>query len=162
MFVDESGLSEHPTLVQTWAPKEQTPVIQYSFTWKQLSVITGVSFWRIYFRPFPGTIRDPQCIEFLKALKRQIGRKLLIIWDGLQVHKSRLVRQYVEACNGEIQLEFLPACVPKLNLVVYLFGHLKLHELGSFCPRNIGESSDYARRRRRSMQRRLTPKKSNC
>jgi len=156
VFVDESGLSERPTLVRTWAPKGQTPVIQYSFTWKQLSVIAGVSFWRIYFRLFPGTIRAPQCVEFLKALKRQIGKKLLIIWDGLQVHKSRLVRQYVEAYNGEIQIEFLPAYSPELNPVEYLFGHLKPHELGNFCPRNIGELSDYARRRLRSMQRRPT------
>ena len=94
--------------------------------------------------------------RFLKALKRQIGRKLLIIWNGLQVHKSRLVRQYVEVCNGEIQPEFLPAYAPELNPVEYLFGHLKPHELGNFCPRNIGELSDYARRRLRSMQCRPT------
>ena len=156
VFVDESGLSERPTRVRTWAPKGQTPVIQYSFSWKQLSVIAGVSFWRFYFRLFPGAVRAPQCIEFLQALRRQIGKKLLIIWDGLQVHRSRLVRQYVEACDGEIQIEFLPAYAPELNPVEYLFGHLKPHELGNFCPRDIGELSDYARRRLRSMQRRPT------
>ena len=92
VFVDASGLSERPTLVRTWAPRGQTPVLQYSFKWKQLSVIAGVSWWQIYFRLFPGAIRAPQCIEFLKALHRQIGKKLLIIWDGLRVHKSRLVQ----------------------------------------------------------------------
>lgn len=156
VFVDESGLSERPTLVRTWAPRGQTPVIQYSFTWKQLSVIAGVSFWRFYFRLFPGAIRAPQCVEFLSALKRHIGRKLLVIWDGLQVHKSRLVRQYVEQCNDQIQIEFLPAYAPEFNPVEYLFGHLKPHELGNFCPKNIGELSNFARRRLRSMQRRPT------
>ena len=44
VFVDESGLLERPTLARTWTPKGQTPVIQYSFTWKQLSVVAGVTF----------------------------------------------------------------------------------------------------------------------
>jgi hypothetical protein len=46
VFIDESGLSERPTRVRTWAPKGHTPVLQYSFDWEQLSVIAGVSFWR--------------------------------------------------------------------------------------------------------------------
>src|SRR5512139_3406267 len=52
VFVDESGLSERPTRVRTWAPKGHTPVLQYSFNWKQLSLIAGVSYWRFYFRFF--------------------------------------------------------------------------------------------------------------
>jgi transposase len=38
VFIDESGLSERPTRVRTWAPKGQTPVLQYHFNWHQLSV----------------------------------------------------------------------------------------------------------------------------
>ena len=154
VFVDESGLSERPTRVRTWAPRGQTPVIQYSFTWKQLSLIAGVSLWKFYFRLFPGTIKAPQCIEFLKALHGHIGRKLLIIWDGLAVHKSRMVRNYLAATGGDIQMEFLPPYCPEFNPVEYLFGHLKPHELGNFCPKDFAELADYARRRLRSMQQR--------
>jgi hypothetical protein len=32
VFIDESGLSERPTRVRTWAPRGQTPVLQYSFS----------------------------------------------------------------------------------------------------------------------------------
>ena len=49
IFIDESGISERPHRVSTWALKGQTPVLQYSFTWKQLSAVAGVSFWNIYF-----------------------------------------------------------------------------------------------------------------
>jgi len=154
VFVDESGLSERPTRVRTWAPRGQTPVVQYSFTWKQLSLIAGVSMWKFYFRLFPGTIKAPQCIDFLKALHRHIGRKLLIIWDGLAVHKSRMVRDYLESTNGDIQMDFLPPYCPELNPVEYLFGHLKPHELGNFCPKDFAELTDYARRRLCPMQRR--------
>jgi hypothetical protein len=72
VFVDESGLSERPTRVRTWAPKGQTPVFQYSFNWKQLSAMAGVTWWQLYFRLFPGSIRGPQVVEFLKALRRHI------------------------------------------------------------------------------------------
>jgi hypothetical protein len=72
VFIDESGLSERPTRVRTWAPRGQTPVLQYSFSWKQLSAIAGVTFWQFYFRLFPGSIKGPQIVEFLAALNRQI------------------------------------------------------------------------------------------
>ena len=55
VFIDESGLSERPSRARTWAPKGETPVLQYSFSWKQLSVIAGLSYWRFYFRMFNGS-----------------------------------------------------------------------------------------------------------
>jgi len=154
IFIDESGLSERPTRVRTWAPRGQTPVLQYSFSWHQLSAIAGVSFWQFYFRLFPGSIKAPQLVEFLRALRRQIEGPLLIIWDGLRAHRSKLVRQYVEADEEGIQLEFLPAYAPELNPVEYIWGYLKNHEIGNLCAHNLHQVSDFARRRLKSMQRR--------
>jgi hypothetical protein len=57
-FVDESGLSEKCPVTHTWAPRGQTPVIQQSFTWKQMSAIAGLSWWRFYFRFFAGAIKS--------------------------------------------------------------------------------------------------------
>ncbi len=72
-------------------------MLQYRFSWKQLSVIAGISDWRFYFRLFNGSIKSLQIVEFLKALQTTIGKKLLIIWVGLQAHRSKLVRGRVEA-----------------------------------------------------------------
>jgi len=154
VFIDESGLSERPTRVRTWSPKGQTPILQYSFSWKQLSVIAGISYWQFYFRFFPGAIRSPQIVEFLKVLRRQIAGKLLIIWDGLRAHRSHMVRDYAEQQGGDIQLEFLPAYAPELNPTEYIWGYLKTHEIGNLCARHVGEVRDLASRRLRSMQRR--------
>lgn len=156
IFIDESGLSERPTRVRTWAPRGQTPVLQYSFSWHQLSAIAGVTFWQFYFRLFPGTIKGPQIVAFLQALRRQIPGPLLIIWDGLQAHRSKLVRRYVEGDGVDIQLAFLPAYAPELNPVEYLWGYLKTHEIGNLCASTLHQVSDFARRRLRSMQRRPT------
>ena len=156
MFVDESGLSERPTRVKTWAPRGQTPVLQYSFNWKQLSLIAGLSLWRLYFRFFNGAIKAAQIVEFLKTLKAMIRGKLLIIWDGLPAHRSRIVREYVESLDGHIQLERLPAYAPELNPVEYLFGYAKQRELANLCAKTIDEVRHYARRRLKAMQCRPT------
>ena len=120
VFIDESGLSERPTRVRTWAPRGQTPVLQYHFNWHQLSVIAGISFRRFYFRLFPGAIKGAQIIEFLNALGRQIRKPLLVIWDGLPAHRSALVREYLDALKGAIQIEQLPAYAPELNPTEYI------------------------------------------
>ena len=121
-----------------------------------MSLIAAVTFWNFYFRFFPGSIKAPQLIEYLKALSRQLDGKLLIIWDGLPAHRSRAVRLYVESLNGHIVLERLPAYAPELNPVEYLFGYAKQRELANLCLHTISEVKTYASRRLKSMQRRPT------
>jgi transposase len=148
-------LSERPTVVRSWGLRGQPPVLQYSFNWKQLSAIAGLSFWRFYFRFFPGTVRSVQLVQFLQALRAQLcERKLLIIWDGLGTHKSRLVRQWLEAQEGEVQVEFLPPYAPELNPVEQIWNYLKNREIANLCASHLSEVSDLARRRLKSMQRR--------
>lgn len=154
VFVDESGLSERPHRVRTWAPRGQTPVLQLAFNWKRLSVIAGVTVWTFYFRLYPGSIKSPQIVEFLGHLRRQLRRKLLIIWDGLRAHRSRLVQQYVDVSAGAIRLAALPAYAPELNPAEYVWGYCKQHELANFCPDDFGHLGSFARSRLRSMQRR--------
>src|SRR3989454_8940916 len=71
VFIDESGLSERPHRCRTWAPRGQTPVLQYHFNWKTLSAMAGVTWWNFYFRLFPGAIRQ--------ALRRMRRRPTLVI-----------------------------------------------------------------------------------
>jgi transposase len=156
VFIDESGLSERPHRCRTWAPRGQTPVLQFHFNWKTLSAMAGVTWRNFYFRLFPGAIRGPQIVEFLRHLQRQLQGKLLIIWDGLPGHRSRLVARYVADQKGRIVLEFLPAYAPELNPVEYLWGYWKQHELPNFCPKEYGQLSAHARQALRRMQRRPT------
>jgi transposase len=95
--------------------------------------VAGVTFWTFYFKLVKGAVRAADLVVFLKALRRQLApRKLLIIWDRLPAHRSRLVRDYVRSQNGAIQLEFLPAYAPELNPTEYLWAHWKHHELPNF------------------------------
>lgn len=126
--------------------------MQYHFNWKVLSAIAGVSWWNFYFRLFPGSIRSPQVVLFLKHLLRHVRGPVLVVWDGLRTHRSRLVQEFVQDQEGRLALEFLPAYAPELNPVEYLWGHWKNHELSNFCPKNFGELSDQARRALRRMK----------
>jgi transposase len=154
VFVDESGLSERPHRCRTWSPRGQTPVLQFHFNWKTISAIAGITWWTFYFRLFPGTIRSPQVVEFLTHLMRHIPGDLLVIWDGLRSHRSCLVSDFLRETNGRIEIEFLPAYAPELNPVEYIWGHWKHHDLPNFCPKNLFQLSDHARKALRRMRRR--------
>lgn len=119
-------------------------------------MIAGVSYLRFYFRLFAGSIKSPQVVEFLKTLSRMIGRKLLIIWDGLRAHRSKLVNKYVSEQHGAIAVEFLPAYAPELNPVECIWGYLKSHAMPNFCAKDLSHLSIHARSCLRSMQRRTT------
>ena len=43
VFIDESGLSERPTRVRTWAPRGCTPVVQFHFNRKHVSAVAGLT-----------------------------------------------------------------------------------------------------------------------
>ena len=77
-----------------------------------------------------------------------------MIWDGLPAHRSALVREYLEALKGAIQIEQLPAYAPELNPTEYIWGHLKHHELANRCAGDFADLKTGARNRLRSMQRR--------
>ena len=156
VFIDESGLSERPHRVRTWSPRGQTPVLQYHFDWKTLSAIAGITWWNFYFRLYPGALRGPQVVDFLQHLSRHLRGKLLVIWDGLPCHRSRLVREYLEQQTGRMVIEQLPAYAPELNPVEFLWGYWKNHELPNLCPQGYFVLSAHARAALRRMRRRLT------
>jgi transposase len=130
--------------------------LQYHFNWKTLSAIAGMTWWEFYFRLYPGAIRWPQVIDFLRHLQHHLPGKLLIVWDGLAAHRSRKVREFVASQQGRIHLARLPAYAPELNPTEYLWGYWKQHQLPNFCPRDYQQLSRFARRALRRTQRRPT------
>jgi transposase len=67
-----------------------------------------------------------------------------------------VVREYLEALNGAVQVASLPAYAPELNPAEYIWGHLKHHELPNRCAINMTDLKIHTRNRLRSMQRRPT------
>jgi len=70
---------------------------------------------------------------------RQLG-KVLVIWDGAPIHRSRAVREYLSGeARGRVHLERLPGYAPEVNPEEGVWQLLKLHELANVCARNMRE-----------------------
>lgn len=154
VFIDESGLSTRPTRVRTWAPRGQTPVLHETFNWKSLSIIGGLALWRFYFQIHKGSIKGLQVIEFLRHLQRHLPGKIMILWDGVPMHRSLLVKNYIASTRRRIIAERLPAYAPELNPVEYMWGHLKTHEIANLLVTQAWELSFEATASLRRMRRR--------
>ena len=130
MFVDESGMTQKPHRISTWAPRGKTPVLQYHFNWDNLATIAGLTLLNFYFRMYAGSIKAEQVVDFLRHLLRCLPGKLLIVWDGLPAHRSKPVE--------------------------YIWGHWKKHELPNFCPKDYFQLSTQARQALSRMRKRKT------
>jgi transposase len=108
----------------------------------------------LYFQIFAKAVGKEEIIIFLAHLLRYLRSPLLVVWDRLPAHRSRLVREFLDSLGGQIAIEYLPAYAPELNPVEYLWGHWKQHELPNVCPRDLWQLSEGARRTLRRLRRR--------
>lgn len=93
-------------------------------------------------------------LNFLVHLRRQVRGKLLVIWDGLPVHRSRKLRKFLERQRGKMLLAALPAYAPELNPTEYIWGYWKSHALANFCATDFFYLSLMTRRVLRQAQKR--------
>ena len=145
-FQDESGVSERPSVRRTWAPKGETPVLIHSFNWKKLSICAAIGYrWdgrrsRVFFQTRPGSYDSDSLVAFLKDLRRELrGQKVILIWDGLPAHKSRIMTDYLKSQRHWVTVERLPGYAPDLNPVETLWGNIKGQELANRCAQHLTE-----------------------
>lgn len=140
MFVDESGLYLLPSLVSTWAPLGQTPVLEQTLRRDHLSVIGSITEdGRLHTMSYQESINSQRCVAFLRHLVRHLG-KVLVIWDGAPIHRSRVVKDYLaEEANGHVHLERLPGYAPDCNPEEGVWHLLKSHELANLCAHDLKE-----------------------
>jgi transposase len=129
-------------------------VLRETFNWEKLSVIAGLTLRRFYFRIYEGSINGERAAEFLRALRRHLRGRLLVIWDGAAIHRSQPVKAVLAESRGRLWLERLPAYAPELNPVEYLWAHLKEHEIANLLVAHGWELGLHATRALRRMRRR--------
>jgi transposase len=130
----------------TWAPKGQTPVLRHRFSWKRLSMAAALAYThdrrrgRIVFQTRPGAYNDESLIEFLGALRDELGGKVTLIWDGLPSHRSRRMQAWLRTQRRWLVVKRLPGYAPDLNPVEALWGNIKGTELANMCADTIEQS----------------------
>ena len=93
---------------------------------------------RAYFCTRPGTFTEQPLIAFVRALKRHFrGQAVILIWDGLQAHRSRAMREYLAGQRAWLTVERLPGYAPELNPVELVWGNIKHCELANVCAADL-------------------------
>lgn len=86
------------------------------------------------------SFKGEDVVRFLKHVLRQIPGKLLIIWDGSQIHRSKAVKKFLaNGAASRIQLEQLPGYAPDLNPDEGIWNQLKCTELKNVCCQDLQE-----------------------
>jgi transposase len=149
-----ASMRRHSQVKTPWRVGGETPVLQYNFNSDTLSVAAGITFYNFYFRLYQGSVKSAQVVDFLQALLRHIPGRLLIIWDRLSAHRSKVTRDFIAEQGERLWVEYLPGYAPELNPVEYIWAYWKQHALPNVCPRDYWSLDETARRTLKRMRRR--------
>lgn len=123
---DETGLRSDESRHRGYAPRGQTPLVRVPARRKSLSLISAITNQgKVRFMIYPGALTARLLINFMQRLTKDARRKVFLILDNLNVHKSAPVRDWLAAHRDEIEVFFLPPYSPELNPDEYLNGDLK-------------------------------------
>lgn len=137
---DEMGLRSDHVSGKSYAPAGQTPLIRATgqrFGCNMISAITNKG--SLAFMVFEGKFHAAMFTKFLGRLLRQASGKICLIVDGHPVHKSKLVREFVQSHAARLQLVLLPGYCPELNPDELLNQDVKTNALGKSRPANKQE-----------------------
>jgi transposase len=134
-FIDESGFYPLPSVVRTYAPVGQTPILEEWWTRDHLSAISAISpAGKLYFHCQEWALNSVDVVAFLEHVLREVAGRLVLVWDGAPIHRSRVIREFLATGAAErLHVERLPAYAPELNPGEGLWAHLKGVELRNVC-----------------------------
>jgi transposase len=141
VWVDEAGFYLLAGVVRSYAPRGQTPVLHVPLTRDHLAVISGITaqgqlLTRMQARAFKG----PDVVRFLQHLRCHLGERLVVIWDGVPIHRDKAVRAFLaNGAAAAIHLEQLPGYAPDLNPDEGVWNYLKYVELRNVCCHDVEE-----------------------
>lgn len=128
----------------TWAPSGHTPIQHAWDRHDRLAAIGALSLppqrgrIGLYYELRRGNIHGIELVEFLRELQRHLQRKLILVCDRYQVHRTA-VRQLRDSGTSWLQVEWLPPYAPDLNPVEAIWNHTKCVDLVDFIPNDLDE-----------------------
>lgn len=125
-FVDEAAVRSDAHRGTTWGKIGQTPTVEDSGDRFSLKMISAVSpRGDMKFQCFTGRMNGKRFVEFLKKLRADAGRPIIVIADNASYHGSGPVQRYVEESQGQVVVKHLPAYCPHLNPDEQVWNHAK-------------------------------------
>jgi transposase len=125
-FVDEAAVRSDAHRGTTWGKIGQTPEVADSGDRFSLKLISAVSpRGDMRFNCLEGRMNGARFVQFLKKLRTDAGRPIIVIADNASYHRSGPVRRYVAKSQGEVVVKHLPAYCPDLNPDEQVWNHAK-------------------------------------
>ena len=125
-FLDEAGFTSEPSLGKTYGLKGCTPVVRTTGQRQKVSAISAASakggFWS---KVYTGMFNAGRFVEFLKDFRKGGRGRVFLVVDGHPSHHANLVKQYVEATRGMLELHSIPPHAPDLNPDEFVWQHAK-------------------------------------
>jgi DDE superfamily endonuclease len=86
LFIDESGFYPLPSVVRTYAPMGQAPILWEWWTRDHLSAISAISpEGKLYFHCQDHAIDSGDVVAFLEHLLREVPGRMVLMW---MAHRS--------------------------------------------------------------------------
>src|SRR4051812_48889537 len=118
------------------------PILHEKLTRDHLSAMSGITLeGKLLMLEQQRAFKGEDVVRFLKKhALGQIPGKLLIVWDGSPIHRSKAVKKFLKGGAAErIRLEQLPGYAPELNPDEGVWKHLKCVELKNLCCESLSE-----------------------
>lgn len=146
IFIDETGILLTPLIQKTWSRRGQTPVLTHTARrHRKVSAIGALTISPSRRRVAAyvslhaeRSIREHEVLDFLKRLTRHIRGNIILLWDRLQAHRSKLIKGYINN-HKRLDAEFIPTYAPEVNPIEQLWNHTKRCKLANYCPHNVEE-----------------------
>jgi transposase len=163
VFEDESGQGLRPPKGRTWGRRGQTPVVTVTGghdTRVSLAALIATRPGcqpRLIYRTHHARRADkrkgftePDYARLLDAAHQQLGGPLVLVWDNLNTHTSRVMRDLISA-RAWLTVYQLPSYASELNPVEPVWSNLK-RSLANLTKHNIGQLTALIKTRLRRMQ----------
>ncbi len=163
VFEDESGQGLRPPKGRTWGRRRHTPVVRVAGghdTRVSLAALIAVlpgHLPRLTYRTHHSHRGDKRkgfteqdYARLLDAAHQQLGGPLVVVWDGLNTHTSRAMRELI-AARAWLTVFQLPAYAPELNPVEPVWANLK-RSLANLAKHDIHQLTALVRTRLQRMQ----------
>ena len=109
-----------PTVLRTWAPRGQTPLVRHWDRRDRISAISGLSVSPVrhhlglYYQWHHHNIRQAEVCAFLSHLLRHLRGPVIVLWDRLSLHRLPPVHDLCRRVP-RLKVEYFPAYAPELN-----------------------------------------------
>ena len=164
-FEDEAGQGLRPPKGRTWGRRGHTPVVRVTAQGtKRVSMAALICtkadrrprlIYRIHLDRGPAKGRRKGFIEtdyarLLDAAHQQLGGPIVLLWDNLNTHVSRTMRELI-AARLWLTVYQLPPYAPEFNPVEGVWSHLK-RSLANLTKHTLAELTALVKTRLKRMQ----------